>query len=54
MPALAQGNLRKPLPGVKVLEEMPFDDAKRVSAAHKRKRGNEKQKGKKLSKLVIV
>ena len=25
MPALAQGNLRKPLPGVKVLEEMPFD-----------------------------
>jgi hypothetical protein len=25
MPALAQGNLRKPLPGVKVLEEMPFE-----------------------------
>ncbi|KAN0079551.1 hypothetical protein V8E54_004765 [Elaphomyces granulatus] len=25
MPALAQGNLRKPLPGVKVLEEMPSE-----------------------------
>jgi hypothetical protein len=25
MPVLAQGNLRKPLPGVKVLEEMSFE-----------------------------